>query len=150
MNPNLQYAQQFMALHRRGSESSHNSSFDSSSRRGNAGKLESVDAADNQANQAVFSDYLNWLTTCKNGIEERDAKNNHGTCWGNASGRVLEANWRPAVVGLLPNRFKTVLVPNQIQRRQLPLELRRTKPYSYRFSISKRERLSPDSLNTCG
>ena len=28
-----------------------------------------------------FTDYLLWLTTSKNGIEERDAKNNHGTCW---------------------------------------------------------------------
>ncbi len=28
-----------------------------------------------------FTDYLMWLTTSKNGIEERDAKNNHGTCW---------------------------------------------------------------------
>src|SRR3989442_5478084 len=28
-----------------------------------------------------FADYLQWMTTSKNGIEERDAKNNHGTCW---------------------------------------------------------------------
>src|SRR6266542_2624355 len=28
-----------------------------------------------------FTDYLTWMTTTKNGIDERDAKNNHGTCW---------------------------------------------------------------------
>src|SRR5581483_7808619 len=28
-----------------------------------------------------FKDYLEWMTTSKNGIDERNAKNNHGTCW---------------------------------------------------------------------
>src|SRR4029078_8125913 len=28
-----------------------------------------------------FADYLRWLTTSANGLEEREAKNNHGTCW---------------------------------------------------------------------
>ena len=28
-----------------------------------------------------FADYLTWMTTHPNGIEEREAKNNHGTCW---------------------------------------------------------------------
>src|SRR3954469_20859226 len=28
-----------------------------------------------------FKNYLQWMTTSRNGLEERDAKNNHGTCW---------------------------------------------------------------------
>jgi hypothetical protein len=28
-----------------------------------------------------FADYLEWMTTSKNGKEEQAAKNNHGTCW---------------------------------------------------------------------
>jgi len=28
-----------------------------------------------------FTNYLNWLTTDPYGLEEREAKNNHGTCW---------------------------------------------------------------------
>jgi hypothetical protein len=28
-----------------------------------------------------FVEYVRWLTTDPNGIEEREAKNNHGTCW---------------------------------------------------------------------
>ena len=31
--------------------------------------------------RAWFADYVRWMTTHPNGIEERDAKNNHGTCW---------------------------------------------------------------------
>ncbi|MDZ4799929.1 MAG: alginate lyase family protein [Bryobacteraceae bacterium] len=28
-----------------------------------------------------FADYLRWMTTSANGVEERDARNNHGTCF---------------------------------------------------------------------
>src|SRR3546814_9977957 len=28
-----------------------------------------------------FADYLDWLTTSPFGTEERDEKNNHGSCW---------------------------------------------------------------------
>src|SRR5262249_13450143 len=28
-----------------------------------------------------FADYLQWMTTHQYGIDEREAKNNHGTCW---------------------------------------------------------------------
>jgi hypothetical protein len=31
--------------------------------------------------RAWFGDYVRWLTTDRNGIEERDARNNHATCW---------------------------------------------------------------------
>lgn len=37
--------------------------------------------ADREAVLRWFRDYLAWMTTSKNGMEERDAKNNHGTCW---------------------------------------------------------------------
>src|SRR5258705_11002686 len=28
-----------------------------------------------------FNDYVDWMTHSTNGLEEREAKNNHGTCW---------------------------------------------------------------------
>ena len=31
--------------------------------------------------RAWFAEYTHWMTTSPNGIEEREAKNNHGTCW---------------------------------------------------------------------
>jgi alginate lyase len=79
-----------------------------------------------------FSDYLNWMTTSKNGTDERDARNNHGTCW------VMQVAAFASLVGddrLLDycrNRFETVLVPNQIATDgSFPEEKRRTKPYAY-------------------
>src|ERR1700738_4235774 len=79
-----------------------------------------------------FTDYLRWMTTSKNGIEEREAKNNHGTCW------VMQVAAFAHLVGdqkLLDDcrdRFKTVIVPNQIAADgSFPQELRRTKPYGY-------------------
>ncbi|MGQ2931219.1 MAG: alginate lyase family protein, partial [Sphingopyxis sp.] len=79
-----------------------------------------------------FAAYLDWLTTSPFGIEERDEKNNHGTCW------LLQAASFAALLGrndLLDDartRLKTVIIPNQIEPdgRQ-PLELARTKPYAY-------------------
>ena len=79
-----------------------------------------------------FSDYVVWMTTSKNGTDERDARNNHGTCW------VLQVSAFADLVGdkrLLEycrDRFKTVLVPNQIAvDGSFPEEKRRTKPYGY-------------------
>jgi hypothetical protein len=79
-----------------------------------------------------FMDYLNWLTASKNGTDERDAKNNHGTCW------VMQVAAFARLVGnrqledYCRSRFKTVLVPNQIAADgSFPEELRRTKPYGY-------------------
>ncbi len=40
-----------------------------------------IGAADMKAVRAWFADYIQWLTTHKYGTDERDAKNNHGTCW---------------------------------------------------------------------
>ena len=79
-----------------------------------------------------FADYLQWLTTSKNGQDEREAKNNHGTCWvmQAAAFAHLTGNWE--VLEFCRSRFKTVLVPNQIEKDgSFPLELRRTKPYAY-------------------
>lgn len=79
-----------------------------------------------------FAAYLDWLLTSPFGIEERDQKNNHGTC------RLLQAVSFAALLGrkdVLADaraRLQTVIIPNQIEPdgRQ-PLELARTKPYAY-------------------
>ncbi|HEY5446952.1 MAG TPA: alginate lyase family protein, partial [Pyrinomonadaceae bacterium] len=79
-----------------------------------------------------FTDYLKWMTTSKNGIEERDAKNNHGTCWVMQVAAFAELVGDQELRAYCRNRFKTVIVPNQIAPDgSFPEELRRTKPYGY-------------------
>jgi len=79
-----------------------------------------------------FNDYLIWLTTSKNGIEEREAKNNHGTCWVMQVAAFSQLVGNQELLEYCRDRFKTVIVPNQIAvDGSFPEELRRTKPYGY-------------------
>jgi len=81
---------------------------------------------------AWFRSYLGWLTTSAAGIEERDQKNNHGTCWLLQCAAFADLLSDEDALAGLRTRLRTVIVPNQIAAggRQ-PLELSRTKPYSY-------------------
>ncbi len=79
-----------------------------------------------------FSDYLEWMTTSQNGKEEREAKNNHGTCWVMQVAEFARYTGNRELMNFSRTRFKTVLVPNQVAPDgSFPLELRRTKPYGY-------------------
>ena len=79
-----------------------------------------------------FSDYLLWITTDKYGIDEREAKNNHGTCWVLQVAAFARVTGDERLISYCRDRFKTVLVPNQIAADgSFPQELRRTKPYGY-------------------
>ena len=96
------------------------------------GKRHAIDAATEQRTRQWFTEYLHWLTTSDRGLEERAAKNNHGSCW------LLQAAEFATYVGdegvrtACRDRFKNTLVPNQIAANgSFPLELARTKPYSY-------------------
>ena len=79
-----------------------------------------------------FARYLDWLTTSPFGIEERDEKNNHGTCWLLQTAAFAAVAGRNDVLDFTRERLKTVIIPGQIapDGRQ-PLELARTKPYAY-------------------
>jgi len=79
-----------------------------------------------------FREYNRWLTSDENALKERDAKNNHATCW------LLQVAAFAHLVGdreqmaAARERFKTVIVPNQTAADgSFPEELRRTKPYGY-------------------
>ena len=79
-----------------------------------------------------FAQYLQWVTTHPYGIDERDAKNNHGTCWVMQVAIFAKLTGNQDLIDYCKNRFKTVLLPNQMDPDgSFPLELRRTKPYGY-------------------
>ncbi len=79
-----------------------------------------------------FGEYLTWMATSKNGIEERDAKNNHGSCWVLQAAEFARYTRNAAITKLCIDRFKNNLIPDQVAPDgSLPLELARTKPYSY-------------------
>ncbi len=134
MNPNLQYAQ---AIHGR------------TTGRGTGiidtihlvevarsvpvlAEAKTLSAVESDGVKKWFADYLNWMTTSKNGQDERDAKNNHGTWWVAQAAEFAGLTGNNEVATYCSDRFKTVLVPHQIANDgSMPEELRRTKPYNY-------------------
>jgi len=88
--------------------------------------------ADYAAVQSWFADYVTWLTTSPKGKSEREEKNNHGACWLLQVATFSDFTKNTAQLNFCRDRYKNVLVPNQIAANgSLPLELARTKPYSY-------------------
>jgi len=79
-----------------------------------------------------FAGYLDWMTHSSNGVEEREAKNNHGTCWVMQAAQFAQYTGNQQVIEYCRDRYETVLLPNQAAPDgSFPLELGRTKPYSY-------------------
>lgn len=134
MNPNLQYAQ---AIHGRFTGRG-TGIIDTIHLVEVARAAELLDSAsvwtasDKAAVRAWFTQYLEWLTTHPYGVTERDAKNNHGTCWVMQVAAFAHLTGDQKLLDYARDRFKTVLVPNQIAADgSFPEELRRTKPYGY-------------------
>ena len=91
-----------------------------------------MSATDADAVSAWFAAYVTWMSTSKNGMEEENAKNNHGTCWVLQMAEFSQFAKRADLRALCVDRFKRIIVPDQIAKNgSLPMELARTKPYSY-------------------
>lgn len=127
MNPNLQYAQ---AIHGRTTGRGI----------GIIDTLHLVEVAraipflpgDHEPVKQWFADYLQWMTTSKNGTDERDARNNHGTCWVMQVAQFAQVTGNRQLIEFCSERYKNVLLPDQLAGDgSFPLELKRTKPYSY-------------------
>ncbi len=79
-----------------------------------------------------FADYLQWMTTHPYGVDEMNAKNNHGTCWAVQAAVFAKLTGNQEVMTLCRKRFKEVFMPTQMAvDGSFPQELARTKPYSY-------------------
>jgi hypothetical protein len=88
--------------------------------------------SDDQGLKKWFTAYVSWLTSSPHGQEERDAKNNHGTCWVMQTAEFARYTGRQEATAYCRERFKSVLVSMQIAANgSFPLELQRTKPYGY-------------------
>jgi hypothetical protein len=79
-----------------------------------------------------FRNYLGWMQTSEKGKAERDALNNHATCW------ALQASEFARLIGdnetrtQVHRQYVDVLLPTQLgMDGSFPKELARTKPYSY-------------------
>lgn len=79
-----------------------------------------------------FADYIEWMTTSTNGVQEMNAKNNHSIAYFvqlASFARFVDDQKR---LELCRQRFKEVLLPRQMTNDgSFPLELKRTKPYGY-------------------
>jgi len=79
-----------------------------------------------------FTNYLTWVTTHPYGIEEREAKNNHGTCWVMQVAVFAKLVGDTSLLQYCTKRYQEVLLPGQLaDNGSFPLELKRTKPYGY-------------------
>ncbi len=79
-----------------------------------------------------FARYLEWMTTHQYGHDERDAKNNHGTCWVVQAAEFARLTGNAGLMTFCRERYKQALLPVQMAADgSFPLELKRTKPYGY-------------------
>ncbi len=79
-----------------------------------------------------FSSFLNWMTTHQYGLDEMNAKNNHGTCWVATASSMATLTGNEKIRQMCIERFETILLPNQMaDDGSFPLELKRTKPFGY-------------------
>ncbi|WP_101545096.1 alginate lyase family protein [Bacteroides cutis] len=79
-----------------------------------------------------FSDYLKWMSTHPYGIDEMNAKNNHGTCWVMQAAVFARYVDNKDMIRFCSDRYKEVLLPNQMaEDGSFPRETARTKPYGY-------------------
>ncbi|HTH82293.1 MAG TPA: alginate lyase family protein [Mucilaginibacter sp.] len=97
--------------------------------------MEGSKAFDRQSAIAIkkwFADYTHWLNTSKPGLQEKNVKNNHATCWAMQVASFAKLCNDEPMLDSLRLRYKTVLLPNQMAvDGSFPLELERTKPYGY-------------------
>lgn len=79
-----------------------------------------------------FSSFLSWMTTHSYGIDEMNAKNNHGTCWVATASSIAVLVGDETVKKMCIDRFKHIMLPSQMaEDGSFPLEIKRTKPFGY-------------------
>jgi hypothetical protein len=91
-----------------------------------------IPAAEGEKITDWFRRFLTWMTTHPYGIDEMNAKNNHGTCWVVTASAIATLVGDESIREMCSDRFKNILLPMQMAADgSFPLELKRTKPYGY-------------------
>ena len=91
-----------------------------------------LNAAEQAALKDWFRSYLTWMKTSDKGIKERDALNNHATCWALQAAEFAHLIDDGQTRGEVHRQYTDVLLPGQLGvNGSFPKELERTKPYSY-------------------
>ena len=79
-----------------------------------------------------FQEYLDWMTGSRNGLDEKNAKNNHATCWALQAAVFAKFTGDKEVLSLCKDMYKENLLPSQMAADgSFPQEIARTKPYGY-------------------
>jgi Alginate lyase len=87
---------------------------------------------ENEALTEWFRSYLHWMKTSDKGMQERDALNNHATCWALQASEFARLIGDTETRGEIHRQYTDILLPGQLgPDGSFPKELVRTKPYSY-------------------
>jgi hypothetical protein len=91
-----------------------------------------VSADDIRQIKQWFTEFIDWLTTHPYGIDEMNAKNNHGSWWYAQVASYARLTGDKKRMQLCREQYRNRLLPNQMAANgSYPEELARTKPYSY-------------------
>jgi hypothetical protein len=91
-----------------------------------------MSAEDYAALKDWFRSYLAWMKTSDKGMKERDAKNNHATCWALQAAEFARLIGDSETREQVHKQYTDVFLPEQLGADgSFPKELTRTKPYSY-------------------
>ena len=91
-----------------------------------------LSSKDNAALHQWFQSYLQWMKTSDKGQRERDALNNHATCWALQASEFARLIADRETRDQIHRQYTSVLLPDQLgSDGSFPKELARAKPYSY-------------------
>ena len=99
--------------------------------------------------KAWFSDYLDWMLTSENGIQEMNKDNNHGVCFFVQAAAFALFTDSTLVVDFCRKRFKETLLQQMALDGSFPKELARTKPYNYSIFVMDNMVSLCQMLSTC-
>ena len=91
-----------------------------------------VNASEWEAIRHWFTEYLAWLMTHPYSEQEKNAQNNHATCWAMQVASFAKLTGDRQILEMCRKRYKEVLLPNQMaDDGSFQREISRTKPYGY-------------------